>query len=251
MRFVARTFLRSLRRAAAIAVVLSLGAALGLTIYGAAKSHPQDLPWTRLDLAQPIGLFTGRKLVGLTHHARACEQMLTAAGVRFEALPTVKGEGECGYADGVRLMPGGALEVPYAPAANVSCPVAAALSLWQWNVVAPAVESHFPGAHLTAIEHYGSYACRRMYSRASGAWSEHATADAIDIAAFRLSDGTRILVSRDWNAPDARGDFLREVRNGACKLFATVLSPDYNAEHHDHLHLDEAERGEFTWRACR
>ncbi len=44
---------------------------------------------------------------------------------------------------------------------------------------------------------------------------------------------------------------LREVRDGACDLFATVLSPDYNAAHRDHLHLDQAERGEMGWRACR
>jgi hypothetical protein len=29
-------------------------------------NRPQDLPWTRLDLAQPIGAMTGRKLAGLT-----------------------------------------------------------------------------------------------------------------------------------------------------------------------------------------
>jgi hypothetical protein len=40
------------------------------------------------------------------------------------------------------------------------------------------------------------------------------------------------------------------VRDGACRLFATVLSPDYNAAHRDHLHLDEAKRGAM-WRACR
>ena len=44
---------------------------------------------------------------------------------------------------------------------------------------------------------------------------------------------------------------LREVRDGACDLFATTLSPDYNAAHRDHLHLDQAARGARGWRACR
>ena len=35
------------------------------------------------------------------------------------------------------------------------------------------------------------------------------------------------------------------------RLFATVLSPDYNAAHRDHLHLDQAARGAWGWRACR
>jgi hypothetical protein len=34
-------------------------------------------------------------------------------------------------------------------------------------------------------------------------------------------------------------------------LFATALSPDYNAAHANHLHLDEAGRGEMGWSMCR
>ena len=41
--------------------------------------------------------------------------------------------------------------------------------------------------------------------------------------------------------PDAGGP----LRDGACGLFATVLSPDYNAAHRDHFHLDQAARGRF------
>ena len=41
------------------------------------------------------------------------------------------------------------------------------------------------------------------------------------------------------------------VRDGACDLFATVLSPDYNAAHADHLHFDQAMRGAMGWRGCR
>ena len=47
------------------------------------------------------------------------------------------------------------------------------------------------------------------------------------------------------------GAFLREVRDGACRLFPTTLSPDYNAAHADHLHLDMAERGKMGWGVCR
>lgn len=75
-------------------------------------------------------------------------------------------------------------------------------------------------------------------------------ADAIDVSGFRLADGTRIAVARDWR-DDHRGAFLRDIRDGACKLFATILSPDYNAAHADHLHLDQANRRRFGWRACR
>jgi hypothetical protein len=101
------------------------------------------------------------------------------------------------------------------------------------------------------IDHFGSYNCRRMYGRASEPWSEHAHANALDVAGFRLEDGRQISVAADWNDKGAKGRFLHQVRDGACRLFATVLSPDYNAAHHDHLHLDEAGRGAWGWRACR
>jgi hypothetical protein len=90
-----------------------------------------------------------------------------------------------------------------------------------------------------------------MYGRDAGAWSEHATANALDIAAFRFADGRRVSVVGDWEGTPEERAFLREVRDGACKLFATVLSPDYNAAHRDHFHLDQADRGGMGWRACR
>jgi len=54
----------------------------------------------------------------------------------------------------------------------------------------------------------------------------------------------------DWNDADDDAAFLREVRSGACELFSTVLSPDYNAAHADHLHFDQAARGAMGWRGC-
>ena len=57
---------------------------------------------------------------------------------------------------------------------------------------------------------------------------------------------------RDWDSADARkAAFLRDIRDGACGMFTTVLSPDYNAAHRDHFHLDQANRGMMGWRACR
>ncbi|RYE02921.1 MAG: extensin family protein [Sphingomonadales bacterium] len=215
------------------------------------RGRPQDLPWTRLDLGEPIGIFTGRKLAGLTDDYAQCRALLRAAGVRYSVLAPVKAEGQCGYSDGVRIAEGGSQAIDFSPSgAAVSCPVAAALAMWEWNVVQPAAQRHF-GAQVARIDHLGSYSCRRMYGRSAGDWSEHATADAIDIAAFRLSDGTRISVLEDWEKGGEAAAFLRDVRTGGCKLFSTVLSPDYNAAHRDHLHFDQAARGEMGWRACR
>jgi hypothetical protein len=83
-----------------------------------------------------------------------------------------------------------------------------------------------------------------MYGAADTPVSQHATANALDVAAFRLSDGRTVRVREDWNDPGERGAFLHAVRDGACSVFAVTLSPDYNAAHHDHLHLDMG-RGPF------
>ena len=243
--------MRAVRRAITVALVVAALATAALLLFATLRGRPQDLPWTPLDLGEPIGLFTGRKLAALGDDFPACRALLTSAGVRFTALPPRRGEGACGYDDAVRLTSGGARRIGFAPASlGVACPVAAALTVWEWQVVQPAAERRF-GQPVARIEHFGSYSCRRMYGRDEGGWSEHSTANAVDIAAFVLADGRRISVVRDWRGAETDAAFLHDVRDGACRLFATTLSPDYNAAHRDHLHLDQATRGATGWRACR
>lgn len=214
------------------------------------RAHPQDSPFTPLDLTQPIGMFTGRKLASLGDDTRQCETLLFRAGVRYQALPP-GGSGECAYDNAVRFNEGGTRRIDFRPERlDLSCPVAAALAVWEWRVVQPAAERRL-GTRVVAIDHFGSYSCRRIYGRSTGDWSEHARANAVDIAGFRLADGRRITVVNGWEGSEDERAFLRDVRDGACKLFATVLGPEYNAAHRDHLHLDQAERGEMGWRTCR
>jgi hypothetical protein len=243
--------MRAIRRTIGWLVGLAVVATLALMLWSTLRGRPQDIPWAPLDLGQPIGMFTGSKLTALTENFPLCRALLDRAGVRYTVLPPRKGAGRCGYTDGVRMANEGPRRIAFAPAGlGVACPVAAALSTWEWNVVQPAAERHF-GAHVTTINHFGSFSCRRIAGSHSANWSEHSTADAVDIAGFRLTDGTRITVARDWKGDDTKSHFLHEVRDGACKLFATTLSPDYNAAHADHLHLDQANRGAVGWRACR
>lgn len=241
---------RRLRRTAGNLLVLLL-LAVGLFVgWVLLQGRPQDLPWAPLDLGETPGLFTGRKLAALGNDFPLCRELLTRAGVRYTALAPLH-EGVCGYDDAVRFEHGGARRIAFSPAGvGLACPVAAALAMWEWSVVQPAAQRRF-GSEVTQIEHFGSYNCRRIRGHQTGGWSEHASADAIDVAGFRLADGTRIKVASDWRGDGAKPAFLHEVRNGACGLFSTVLSPDYNAAHHDHLHLDQAARGATGWRACR
>ena len=174
--------------------------------------------------------------------------LLREAGVDDVAAPPRSSGPECGYDDGMRL---GSSPIALRPSGVVtSCSVAAAMHLLETHVIERAALRHF-GSRVTTIDHAGSYSCRRLYGRFEGAYSEHATADAIDITGFRLADGTRISVLIDWTGSGPKAAFLHEVRDGSCRLFSTVLSPDYNEAHADHLHLDQADRGNAGWRACR
>ena len=239
-----------MRNAFGCLFLLVLLAAAALFARDYIRTHPQDVPWTALDLQDPVGAFTGRKLTRLREEPRECRALLASAGARDEPAPPVRAGPDCGYENGIRLTPAGR-ETRYTPSPLVtSCPVAASLYVLERQVLDPAAREHL-GSEVVAIEHFGSYSCRRVYGREEGEFSQHASANAVDIAAVRLADGRRVSVVRDWNADGPERDFLREVRDGACDLFATVLSPDYNRAHADHLHLDQADRGRIGWRLCR
>ncbi len=234
-----------------IIVLLGAAAFASMLAYGYMRSHPQDLPWTELDLTQPVGAFTGRKLAALGGETDRCRALLDEAGVGFTVLPPRSSGPHCGYSDALRLGTDGAIDIAWRPAnLGVSCPVAAGLALWEWHVVQPSALRHF-GVRVRSIDHFGSYSCRRIYGRSEGSWSEHATANAVDVAGFTLDDGRRIRVVSDWGRAGPDAAFLRDVRDGACRLFATTLSPEYNKAHRDHLHLDQAGRGAMGWRGCR
>lgn len=54
------------------------------------RNRPQDLPWTPLDLGQPIGWFTGGKLAALDADYPQCRILLERAGVRFAELEPIE-----------------------------------------------------------------------------------------------------------------------------------------------------------------
>lgn len=207
------------------------------------RTRPQDLPWTPLDLTAPVGTMTGMKLQLLRNDPAMCRDALARAGIGFTPVPDRRLSDDCGYTDAITLD---RTRIGYSPTpVTTTCPLAAALVLWERQVAAPAARRHF-GRELTRVEHFGIYSCRRLYGKETGPYSAHATANAIDLAGFRLEGGTHVSVLRDWDAEGAAGAFLRDVHEGACDLFGTTLGPDYNAAHRDHFHVDM--RG---WKSCR
>lgn len=118
----------------------------------------------------------------------------------------------------------------------VTCTLATALEGWARFGVDHAARLTL-GSPLARIDTFGSYNCRNVAG--SDHRSAHATANAVDIAAFVLADGRKISVKSDWSGDNpATRTFLRQIRASACRRFGVVLSPDYNAAHQDHFHLE-------------
>lgn len=235
---VMRHALRRLRQghaAARIGLVLLWLMTAGLALTASWQAPPQHLPWTKLTLSDPVGLFTHGKIARAS--GSLCRTVLAQGGVSWVNAPEERSGEFCSHHDAVRLDGGAA---PLVPAAVMTCGEALAYALWERQVVQTAAYQHL-GAGVVKVEHYGAYSCRRMYSDPTAPVSEHASANAVDIAAFTLADGRRISVANDWADQGAAGQFLRAVRDGACNVFTVTLSPDFNAAHHDHLHLDMGE----------
>lgn len=217
---------------------LAFLAALGVMAWYVVDAYvpSRHLPWKPVDLTQPAGLATQMQIEELANNRDACIQALHAAGVEAEPAEDIDGaEPFCQVRNAVRIRSG---VTSLSPGDLVmSCPLAAAYVVWDRQVLQPAAREtlHSP---VTGLVSYGTYSCRRMYGGADQGPSEHAAANAIDVGEFRLADGRRVSVLDSWSAAGPEADFLRRVREGGCQVFRTVLGPDYNAAHANHLHFD-------------
>lgn len=215
---------------AAVTIAL-LGAAWWLVN---ALTPPQHNPFKPLNLATKPGIATGFKLDRLSASPPLCFALLDRVGVQYTHVMRASETPACGMADGLTLDKS---LTPYSATLTMSCRMAASLYVWERHIVMPAAQEFF-GQGVKRIETLGAYSCRRVNSAKSGRWSEHAHGDAVDISGFTLEDGTRVMVKDDFNKTSREGQFLHRVRDKGCGLFSVTLSPDYNAQHADHLHFD-------------
>ena len=123
------------------------------------------------------------------------------------------------------------------PAATLACPIVSALDHWITEAVQPAALRWF-GQPVVEIKQISAYSCRGMNGDSNAHISEHAFGNALDVAAFTLADGRRVVVEQGWRgAPEEQG-FLRDVQGAACQQFTTVLAPGSNKYHYNHIHVD-------------
>ena len=194
--------------------------------------------------------------------------------------------GDCGTLGSVTVKSVGGLDpVAVSPASPLTCPMVVALHDWVESGLQPIARTLL-GAPIASLTGVATYQCRDRVGGAVGMRSEHAVANAIDIAAFVTTDGRTVYVAANWGAtvrdgsaapmpkavaaptdPKAkrRGNdrgatkpeiaaedaqlFLKAVHRVACRHFSTVLGPEANEAHRDHFHFDLAQR-RSAYRLC-
>jgi hypothetical protein len=169
-----------------------------------------------------------------TQTTQACYADLNAAGIRYTPLPDQDFGGGCNARGAVRLSDIG---TPITNTGAITCPLARNFAAWVRNAVKPAARQIYR-QEIVRVETFGTYSCRNIYGGRSGRLSQHAFANAIDVSAFVLADGQRITLLQGWHGDSRSQQFLRLIHTSACRRFPTVLSPDYNAAHANHFHLD-------------
>jgi hypothetical protein len=177
----------------------------------------------------------------------ACRQALTEDIAIAPSIPDIHGPGGCGGEDLVRLE---AIVLPdkrrvaVSPPAPLRCAMATAIADWvRTDVVAIAQKL---GSEPVGLDNFDSYECRG-FNRIPGAHlSEHGRANALDVRAIKLANGRSIALT-DRGVPREQRE---SVRQSVCARFMTVLGPDSDWYHEEHIHLDLAERHN-NYRICQ
>ena len=177
----------------------------------------------------------------------ACRMALTDAIAIAPSIPDIHGPGGCGGEDLVRLE---AIVLPdkrqvlVKPAAILRCSMASALADWIRTDMAPLVASL--GSTISGLDNFDSYECRGRNRIAGARLSEHGRANALDVRAFKLANGSAISLTDRTVSREVRETIL----HSACARFSTVLGPGSDWYHEEHIHLDLMERRN-NYRICQ
>lgn len=184
----------------------------------------------------------------------ACERMLKGLDIIWRPDQPIGEPGGCGTPAPIAIAEVAQIRID--PPATVNCPFAAALHDWLSQSVQPLARKQM-GAGVIGIRNASSYACRRRNNASRGKLSEHARANALDIAAFDFSRKAQITVAGGASGLlqkiglSGKGNFMKAVRKGACTYFNTVLGPGTDRYHGDHFHVDLMKLRPGRFKMCR
>ncbi len=166
----------------------------------------------------------------------SCRSELRRLGVSFRDVARIADGPTCGIDYPLELS-GLASGVAIRPAVKLNCQVTLAFAKWVKFELVPS--SRF--RYLSGVERItpmGGYSCRKMNSRSSNPWSEHARGNAIDIGTITLKNGKEIDVRKKSFFAFREKGLLKAVRSDSCKYFSTVLGPGSDPNHWNHFHFD-------------
>lgn len=139
---------------------------------------------------------------------RECLRRLAPLGAEIEVAQPVKQE-RCGAPAPVvlRRLGAGAGKVELQPPATLNCAMVASLHTWVESTLQPAAQELL-GSPVVRIRNVSGYVCRNRVGslRHADKLSEHALANALDVAAFVTADGRTVDVLRQW------GPTVRDLR---------------------------------------
>jgi hypothetical protein len=215
-------------------LLLALATAFLVGLYQSWIRIPANLaPWGDIALDRPPSWLARVQINSVAADSAACIAALDRSQLRYRRTPARPITGGCGLEAAVRPLQS---HLSYNHPFDVTCGVMAAL-YWYEAELQRLAQQHL-GTSIARIDQLGTYACRNISNARTGRRSQHATANAIDIAGFRFADGRAASVLKDWGKDTPQGRFLEDARDAACRFFNVVLSPDYNALHASHFHLD-------------
>lgn len=125
-----------------------------------------------------------------------CLEILAPLGTDIDVVPASR-EGVCGTPAALLVRAVGNPRVELQPPATLNCKMTAALHAWVSKTLQPAAKDTF-GQPVTHLVGTSAYSCRTRYGLPGEKLSEHAFANAIDIAGFRLAGGRSIDVLSSW-----------------------------------------------------
>lgn len=169
----------------------------------------------------------------------ACPDRLSALGASFTEEPPIDPLGECSVAQPLNVTSLGS-GVAIGPQAIMTCRVAEQLAFWVKESLVPTAEAQF-GEAPNGITQSSTYVCRPRNNVVGAKLSEHAHANAVDIAAINFGDRAALSIGVNKEG-SAEQEFEDEIRADSCRYFTTVLGPGSDAAHAQHLHFDMAWR---------
>jgi hypothetical protein len=195
-------------------------------------------------LAAGLALNT-QAAAGSAEKRRLCHQELERRGVSFTPGPSQRGVRMPVTVD---LPLGGISYYGYGDSAPqrslfMDCRLAVALHRTAFTL---------KRAGIKAVEHLGIYSYRCIAGTDPCVLSQHARARAIDFHEFRSARGKAYNVEDDWLVDRRRRPTCsskdRKRKNGflhdlvctwdAREIFNVILTPNYNAAHRNHIHVD-------------